>query len=158
MTKSLVFSVAGTPRPQPRPRFVKGRVVSTADPKAKLWRLAVERAVKVALDQRTLPAFDGPVRLSAIFMFEPPPGCLPRVGTAHANKPDADNLAKLLQDVMESNGVLKNDSQIVDAQISKRWDVRAGVAVMVEDISEERRAPTSPAGEPPAWLTGPTAS
>src|SRR3546814_11105459 len=46
-TPALMFSVTGMPRPLPRPRFVRGRrmPVSIADPKAKLWKLAVERAV-----------------------------------------------------------------------------------------------------------------
>lgn len=155
MNKSLVFSVAGTPRPQPRPRFVKGRVVSTADPKAKLWRLAVERAVHTALSNRgeRLPLFTGAVRVTMTFMF--PTVDEKRLGTFHTHKPDADNIAKLCADLMETAGVFSNDSKAVDMRVTKMWARIGGVSIHVDDLSEERRATTSPAGEPPAWLIGP---
>lgn len=153
MNKSLVFSVHGTPRPQPRPRFIKGRVVSTADPKAKLWRLAVERAVKEAVANRgqRLPLFTGPVRVTAVFAF--PTLIRKRHGQPHTNKPDADNCEKGLWDVMEREGVFKNDSQVSDPVTIKRWGAHAGVVVTVEDISEERRAPPAAVEtSPPDWL------
>lgn len=155
MKKSLVFTVHGTPRPQPRPRFVRGRVVSTADAKAKLWRGAIDRAVRAAIKAsgRAVPLFTGAVKLTAVFTFTPPPSQLARLGTPHTHKPDASNLLKLIEDVMEDAGVFKNDSQIMRADPVKWWGERAGVQILVEDASEERRAPSAAASSaPPSWL------
>lgn len=153
--KSFVFHVAGTPRPQPRPRFIKGRAVSTASPKAKLWRTAVERAIKCAISasQRATPLFTGPVRVFATFAFEPASPDL--IDKPHTHKPDGDNLMKLIQDVMERCGVVKNDSQIARVEPVKWWGSKPGVAVLIEDASEDRRAPIAPtAADAPGWLTG----
>lgn len=154
MRKSFVFSVHGTPRPQPRPRFVKGRVVSTASKGAKLWRLAIDRAVRQAIADsgRAVPLFDGPVRLVCTFTFVPPPSQRQRIDTPHTHKPDADNLAKTVMDLMESAGVFTNDSQAVAVSVSKSWAEAAGVSVLVEDASAERRAPSSASVAPPDWL------
>lgn len=142
MNKSLVVTVAGTPRPQPRPRFVKGRVVSTADPKAKLWRAAVDRAVRLAISasQRATPLFTGPVRLHAVFTFAPPKGHEYRMDLPHTHKPDASNLLKLVEDVMEAAGVFGNDSQVSAPAPVKWWGTKPGVSIVVEDASDERRA------------------
>jgi Holliday junction resolvase RusA-like endonuclease len=145
VSHSLVFNAYGTPRPQPRPRFVGGRAVSTANPKAKLWRAAVERAVKevVANGRRATPLFTGPVRVRCTFRF-----------TGASSRADCDNLAKLVMDVMEAAGVFANDRQVVELIANKMHGcARAGVAVMVEDMSEEA-APGSvdPLGPAPGWL------
>lgn len=155
MKPALVFSVAGTPRPQPRPRFLKGRVVSTADPKAKLWRLAVERACReaVKLSGRAAPLFDGAVRLHCAFSFAPPANAAERIGLLHTHKPDASNLLKLVEDVMESCGVFRNDSQVAEAVPVKRWAARAGLVVTVEDVTQDRApAPSAASSAPPEWL------
>ena len=154
--KSFVFNVAGTPRPQPRPRFVGGRVVSTADPKAKLWRLAIDRACRAAIkaSQRALPLFDGAVRLYVVFTFVPPASQMQRIGTPHTHKPDASNLLKLVEDVMEAAGVFANDSKISRAEPVKWWGAEPGVQVLVECASEDRRAVRADEAAAPAWLAG----
>lgn len=155
MKRALVFQVAGTPRPQPRPRFSRGRVVSTADPKAKLWRQEVERACRLALANAgtTKPMFKGAVRLSCTFTFAPPPSKRDRIGQPHTHKPDASNLLKLVEDVMEAAGVFANDSQIVEPVVAKWWGAKPGLAVLVEDASEDRRPEPSAADvSPPEWL------
>lgn len=157
MRKSFTFFVAGTPRPQPRPRFVRGRVVSTADPKAKLWRAAVDRAVRLAISasQRVVPLFDGPVRLTAVFAFAPSRGNEHLLDYPHTHKPDADNLLKLVEDVMEGAGVFKNDSQVTTPHMQKWWGSKPGVQIMVEDMSEQRRAVpiADREAQAPGWLT-----
>jgi Holliday junction resolvase RusA-like endonuclease len=151
MTGPIAFEVSGTPRPQPRPRFVKGRVISTADPKAKLWRLMVKRAVSQAMDGRE--AFAGAVKLSVVFRFRP--SSLVRVGQAHTQKPDADNLLKLVQDVMEECGVFRNDSQIAHAEPVKLWAHEAGMGVVVEEfVAEEEAMGAEGLAGAPGWLTG----
>lgn len=154
MNKSLVFTVHGTPRPLPRGRYVGGRVVSVADPKAKLWRLAVDRAVRKAIADsgRAVPLFSGPVRLTICFEFAPPASKRERIGQPHTHKPDASNLLKLVEDVMETAGVFKNDSQVNAPVVTKWWGECAGMQVLVEDASEERRAPSRADVAPPDWL------
>lgn len=146
MNHSLVFSAHGTPRSQPRPRFIRGRVVSTASRKAQLWRLAVQSAVTAAIrdSQRSKPLFTGAVRVTCVFFSLAP------------SRSDADNLAKLVMDVMENAGVFKNDAQVVELHASKALASKAGVSVMVEDVSEERRPEpvNRGSGSAPAWLRG----
>ena len=154
MNKPLIFTVHGTPRPQPRPRFVKGRVVSTASKGAKLWRLAVERSVRQAIADsgRVAPLFSGAVRLVCTFTFEPPSGAQSRIGQPHIQKPDASNLLKLVEDVMETAGVFGNDCQVSRPDVAKWWGERASLTVLVEDASTERRAPSAASAVPPDWL------
>ena len=76
-----------------------------------------------------------------------------RLGSPHTHKPDASNLLKLVEDVMESAGVFANDSQIVRAVPEKWWAERAGVCVVVEDASDQRRGSMAAAsGTLPEWL------
>lgn len=154
MSRPFVFHVTGTPRPLPRGRHVKGRVVSVADPKAKLWRTAVERAVRLAVVQsgRAVPLFAGAVRLHCTFVFAPPASQAQRIGTAHTHKPDASNLLKLVEDVMEAAGVFRNDSQVAEPIAIKRWGERAGLMVLVEDMSDDRPAVMAGDASPPDWL------
>jgi Holliday junction resolvase RusA-like endonuclease len=153
-----MFAVRGTPRPQPRPRFVRGRVVSTADPKAKLWRIAVEREAREALKNAggAVPLFRGAVRLRCLFSFEPPASARDRIGLPHTHKPDADNLAKLVEDVMEAVGIFANDSQVAALHPEKWWGKSAGVVVVVEPMEGGRADPPTGDGEadPPSWLLG----
>jgi Holliday junction resolvase RusA-like endonuclease len=156
MTATLTFSVRGTPRPKARPRFIRGRAVTTTKPKEKLWRLAVERAAKAAVANRgdPIPLFRGAVRVRMVFTFEPPVGKGDRLGTPHTHKPDAENCSKLVLDAMERAGVFKNDSQASQAPPEKWWGERAGVVVIVEPIDHERRPSPSSIGCPrPDWLS-----
>lgn len=154
MTEPFTFSVRGTPRPKARPRFIKGRVVTTATRHEKLWRTAVQRAAKAAVALRGDPAplFAGAVRVRMVFMFEPPGAERQRLGTPHTHKPDKDNLEKLVLDAMEKAGVFKNDSQVADGPVEKWWGERAGVTVLVEQIDAPARTPSAVAAEPPGWL------
>lgn len=151
----FAFNVYGTPRPLPRGRHTGGRVVSIASRLAKLWRSAVERAVRSAIadSQRAAPLFRGAVRVTCVFVFKPPARQAHRIGQPHTFKPDASNLLKLVEDVMEAAGVFGNDCQISEPRPSKVWGNRPGVSVIVEDVSDARLAPaTATAAEPPEWL------
>lgn len=152
----FTFSVVGTPRPQPRGRHVKGRVVSTANPKAKLWRAAVERIVRQAVADRgdPTPLFAGPVRVRLIFTFKPPPGKEARIGTPHTHKPDAENCAKPPLDIMERCGIYRNDSQASAAPPEKWWGAVPGLSVVVESMEGETRVdPVAWVRSSPDWLS-----
>lgn len=154
MIEPLVFSVTGTPRPKSRPRKVRGRWVSTAGAKEKLWRDAVERAARVMAANAGLTApIAGAVRVKMVFTFVPPPSAPDRIGTPHTHKPDKDNLEKLVLDAIEAAGVIGNDSQVAQGPTEKWWGARPGVAVRIEPIGAVRRDPPAlGSSEPPAWL------
>lgn len=107
--RSIVISVQGTPRPQPRPRFAnspngQGRPISTdADKRAKFWATCIRHqgamareslggmeAVKEILD-------GGPIMFEAEFRLGSKDKA--RWGTLHwQDTPDTDNLIKLALD------------------------------------------------------------
>lgn len=155
---AFTFSVRGTPRPKTRPRWVKGRMVSTANPHEKLWKKAVERAAFAAAIYRgdPLPLFGGACRVDMVFTFEPPKGSSDRLGKPHTLKPDKDNLEKLVLDAMVRARVFGDDSQVAGGDVVKLWGERAGVAVVVTELANQpAQAPTgAAAGDAPAWLAG----
>lgn len=156
-SRAIMFTVLGRPRPQPRPRWVGGRMVSTADRKAKLWRASVERTVKAALADRGsdgLPAWlQGPIRLQATFMFET--GKRERWMTPHTAKPDADNLAKPIMDLMERAGLLPaGDQRVVQLEVTKLWAKGNGAVVVMGPMDTPAPAPAEPEGAP-SWLSMP---
>ena len=152
---AFTFSVRGTPRPKARPRFIRGRAVTTAKPHEKLRRKWVEHSVRQAVELRgdPLPLFAGPVRVTMVFTFEPPASERCRIGTPHTHKPDGDNLSKLVLDAMEKAGVFKNDSQVAQAPVEKWWGERGGVVVIAEPMDGARaQAPSAAASDAPGWL------
>lgn len=127
----IALHVNGTPRPQPRPRFVGGRVVSTASRHAKFWRNSVMREARVALD-RVGPA-RGDVELDATFYFETPRA--ERHGKPHTARPDADNLVKLVMDVLADAGILpKGDAVVARVISSKLWAAQPGAVIVLKPI------------------------
>lgn len=154
---SLTFTVTGTPRPQPRPRKVRGRWVSTANPRAQLWRDGVERVCRAALQNYGAPLPLYPkgqaVMVSMTFMFAAGTAT-DRIGRPHTHKPDRDNLEKLVLDVMERCGVYRNDSQVSRGPIEKIWSVKPGVVVTVEPDQVTPQLPDRDAlaGGAPSWL------
>ena len=165
-TTPLLFTVRATPRPQPRPRFVNGRVISTAKKTTVLWRLAVARAAKRALEDAGHgpgPAFSGSIGLSLAFLFRPGDKFAYRIGEPHTQRPDADNLAKGVMDVLQSVGVFADDAKVAELACRKVWSAQPGCHVRVWSI-----APTPGPGEgpqpddgclgyadAPEWLSGP---
>jgi Holliday junction resolvase RusA-like endonuclease len=122
MTEIVVY-VAGTPRPQPRPRFVGGRVVSTGSKQAKVYRSAVGTACLVEKLKRT-PA-SGAVDMELDFWFATKD--TRRHGQPHTSRPDADNLAKLWMDCAERAGLLpKGDAKVARLTVRKTWSAEAG--------------------------------
>jgi Holliday junction resolvase RusA-like endonuclease len=157
MSKEVTFFIGGTPRPQPRPRKVRGRWVANANKKSKLWRYAVEKGAGVVIDTLLwkLPLFSGAVSVDLKFTFRPPDSALDRIGKAHTHKPDKDNLEKLVLDVLEAKQFFANDSAVAIGQTSKYWGGRPGVAVMIKQLDERQKleGPDSLFNEKPGWLS-----
>jgi Holliday junction resolvase RusA-like endonuclease len=151
----FTFSVAGTPRPKSRPRFIRGRAVSTANPHEKLWKKEVEKRALAGVMWRgdPLPIFSGPVRVRMVFTFQPPASERQRIGTPHTQRPDSDNISKLVLDAMVRARVLSDDSIVAALPVEKWWGERAGVAVIVEQIdSQPAQAPSAAEPVAPDWL------
>jgi hypothetical protein len=170
--------VQGVPRPQPRPRFAKGRVVAEIDPKVKQWQSMVRHAATMAkealdpsvggmrMDSAVADALGGgkALRVDVVFFFGT--RHKERWGKPHTFRPDRDNLDKLVLDEMTKVQLLAGDDCRVSAGwIRKRWCDLSGSGVLVE-IYEDKDNETDVRGLPaymnpsagggqeaPAWLS-----
>lgn len=133
MSEPLTFSVVGAPIPKARPRFSSrgGRVSAYTAPKSDAYHRQVQTAAW--LEMRGRQKFLGPVAIEARFVFQPPPSWsekrrLTAFGTAHAQKPDLDNLLKQVLDSMNAV-VFGDDAAVVKITATKQWGP-AGLAVV----------------------------
>jgi len=122
----VIAIIKGHPRPQPRPRFIKGRAVSCADPLAAAWKAKI----KAAVSQIPLELPKGP--LSCSMWFRMPTKDAARFDKAHTQVPDLDNLAKLVLDAIQDTGLLVNDSQVAKLSLDKTWAPLDQSGVLVE--------------------------
>jgi Holliday junction resolvase RusA-like endonuclease len=122
--------IPGTPRPQPRPRFAKGRVIATADPLARRWINAVEFYAKQTISnlggQKIVPyhlGAKGEALSADLWFFFPTQRCnRERYGKPHLNVPDVDNLAKLVLDSFVRVGlIVGDDSRVSHLSVRKVW-------------------------------------
>lgn len=147
----ILIRVGGTPRPQQRPRRLKGRWVSSPDKKLQLWRSAVERACCAAIkDHGSPPLFTGAVRVNMGFQFAPPASDPHRSGP-HTQRPDKDNLEKAVLDVMEASGMFANDCQVSVGEVAKTWGAQPGLIALISEAEES--APLPIIDTAPEWLT-----
>lgn len=120
-----------------RPRFYTKKSVAAA----RLYFAAHLR------QHRPKPPFQGPVSLRVQFALPHPKAAARRSAVPpdapHVERPDADNLAKLLVDAMTDAGFWLDDSQVFDLSVTKFRSSRTGVAVDVlafDDADECRRS------------------
>lgn len=110
-----------TPRPTPRPRFGKyGQVHNTPEYNKYLKDLVV------LIKELRVPKKDY-FKLDAMF-FMPYPKTTAKKrkvdNVPHRKKPDRDNFEKGLMDALEKAGLLANDGQVSDGEITKRYTLR----------------------------------
>lgn len=143
----VLLTVEGTPRPQPRPRLCRGRVVSTADANARRWQSLVYQAARAA----TLAhgPFEGAVTVCLAFAFPTPQK--PRHGLPHLHRPDADNLAKLALDQVVRAGLLKDDAAVSCLIVRKTWADKGGMAATIAQDQRQETPPAEPL-EHPRWV------
>lgn len=128
----LSIYIDGTPRPQPRPRFVGGRVVSTSGIHATLWKerivasLTIARAKEIRIERA--------VGLWCTAMFPTPK--VERWGTWHTFRPDRDNCEKLVMDALTAAGTIKDDCLICDGAFRKVWAQNGGLSIMLMEPGE----------------------
>jgi crossover junction endodeoxyribonuclease RusA len=130
------FRVDGFPAGQPRPQaFIKARGTAHAragvyDPKtADGWKGCV---VLAGNPHRPPEPLLTPVRLTIILD-------MPRPGRLMRRTPDADNLAKAIMDAMTRDGWWRDDAQVVELAVQKRYHAktgRAGASIAVAELEE----------------------
>lgn len=124
--------IPGTPAPLPRPRFVRGRVVSwrAAGRATGLWRARVERELRTAVERLgdPLEAVRAGCDLAVSLRFVFPTVDRALHGAPHTRRPDADNLAKLWLDVAQDTGLLlgQDDSHVAGLETWKEWGAIGG--------------------------------
>jgi Holliday junction resolvase RusA-like endonuclease len=146
VTFSVVLDVRvyGLPVPQGRPRarafrlpngVVKASVYERAEDKD--WK----RTVEAQLVAHKPPApVDGPLCVTLAFTL-PRPASLPkRVEYPMAHRRDVDNLAKGVMDAA-AGLIYRDDAQIVDLSVSKRFGASPGVHIRVAHALPLRVAP-----------------
>lgn len=132
-TFDLYISCVGTPRPQPRPRFYNGKVISNGNENSQLWkRLLVADVLRAKQGQRWIaPLPDVPLGIRMDFRFATSDAS--RWGNHHTHKPDTDNLAKLAMDCLQQVGIMMDDSCVAILRVSKQWSApsREGVSISI---------------------------
>jgi Holliday junction resolvase RusA-like endonuclease len=142
----LIFDAraVGEPKGQPRPRaFSRGGKAAVFDPAtAEGWKACVATACK-PLEGRGI---DSALMLSLVFHMPRPKahfgklGLLDRwFGTLFTRKPDADNLAKAVMDAMTAIGVWRDDDQVTDLIVRKRFTAPgtpSGCRIQIYELTE----------------------
>jgi len=138
------FSVAGEPKPQPRPRaYTRGKHASVYNPDtADAWKAAVAAE---ALRCRPLEVLQGPLWVSLAFWLPRPKRLMGRdYPEWHSSRPDADNLAKAVLDAIQDCGWWDDDGQVAELSVRKcyaRLDPQTGAywtgcSVIIETCAE----------------------
>lgn len=137
--REIEFQVAGVPRGQPRPRAVAfaGRARMYDDPKhpVRTWR---ELIALEAQKHRPEQPMEGPVFLHMTFSPPRPKSHYTKKGLRDDapawcdKKPDLDNLAKAVMDVLTECRYWNDDGQVCSAVIEKCYRKDEWTGVIVE--------------------------
>lgn len=132
------FEIEGKPVGKGRPRFKRvGNFVQTYTPAntaeyEKLVRLRFQNAGGVITDK--------PVRVEIVAFFAPPKSARKKDKAEMlmnkilpTKKPDCDNIAKIILDALNQIAY-KDDSQVVELSVKKKYASEAKVSVHMEEI------------------------
>jgi len=144
MKPPISFYALGDPKGQPRPKaFVRGGHAAVYDPgTAEGWKSAIALAAKEAGAVGLM--LEGPLRLTLSCWFRRPKSHYTAKGQLrsgmmlwHTKKPDADNVAKAAADALTHLGVWRDDSQLAEVIVRKRYtDSNARTQITIEDLAE----------------------
>jgi Holliday junction resolvase RusA-like endonuclease len=147
MEDIVLLNIEGTPRPQPRPRLCRGRVVSTADANARRWKDSIQAAGKMAAEARGMVEAGA---VAVVMRFDMPTPKAGRHGLPHTFRPDADNLAKLALDAVMDAGLLKDDAAVSTLVVTKTWAAKGGLVMTLH--ADDRKVSPVPADRFPDWI------
>jgi Holliday junction resolvase RusA-like endonuclease len=132
MNRTISFFVCGEPKAQGRPRafaFKRGdkTQVRVYDPKtAEGFKSAIATAAKEA----GIGRFEGAISLELRFNFRRPQAHFTSKGLVkesaplfHTQRPDWDNLGKVVPDLLMAIGAVHDDAQIVRVLVTKDWAI-----------------------------------
>jgi len=141
---TITIEVVGNPKGQPRPRAVAfaGRTRMYDDPKHAVhgWRDLITLAAQPVRPEMPIA---GPVDIEMVFRMPRPRSHFTKKGIVKSGtsqwcetKPDCDNLAKAVLDVLTNCQYWRDDSQTVSVTVSKRYatDRPAGATITVRAI------------------------
>jgi Holliday junction resolvase RusA-like endonuclease len=129
----IEFVVPGNPIAKGRPRFVRATGRTFTPPKTAIYECAVADYAASAMNGRE--PFEGPLRVTIRATFLVPQSWSQKRKNAavwKTSKPDADNLAKIV-DAMNAI-VWRDDAQVCELTVQKRYGVIAGLTVSVETL------------------------
>tara|TARA_R100000655_G_scaffold29779_1_gene60163 strand:- start:2129 stop:2575 length:447 start_codon:yes stop_codon:yes gene_type:complete len=141
------FFAPGIPKPQPRPRAVAiGGVVRMYTPSnVKGWRQSVKIAV-FNEGVKPLQPLAGSISVNLGFIFERPKSHFrsgkyshlmkPDAPKAHTKKPDCDNLAKAVLDVLTELKFWNDDSQVTHLTTTKQYGDKSGCQISIAEINQ----------------------
>lgn len=116
----ITIVIPGQPIGKGRPRFGNGRTYTPA--KTETWTAKAVHNIKQQTKERGI---DGPVLIDWVAVFARPKRMLTKKWhnrrELHTVKPDRDNLDKAVLDALTKAGVLKDDCQVTDGHICKRY-------------------------------------
>lgn len=120
----LTICVLGVPKPKGSLRHVgKGRMVEQLAG-SPVWREAVKTAAWAAAREQHWDRVEGsPVSVRAVLTFEKPASAPKRRETWPISRSsgDIDKQARNLLDALVDAGIVKDDSQVIDLTVSKRY-------------------------------------
>tara|TARA_X000001382_G_scaffold96033_1_gene70468 strand:- start:377 stop:823 length:447 start_codon:yes stop_codon:yes gene_type:complete len=141
------FFAAGIPKPQPRPRAVaiNGVVRMYTPSNVKGWRQSVKIAV-INEGVKPVQPLAGSISVNLGFIFERPKSHF-RSGKYshllkddapdfHIKKPDCDNLAKAVLDVLTELKIWHDDSQVTHLTTTKQYGDKSGCLISILEVSQ----------------------
>lgn len=134
----ITIIIPGQPIGKGRPRFGNGRTYTPA--KTESWTKEAFYHIRQQTEERGIT---GPVSVDWVAVFERPKRMLakkwPNRRELHTVKPDRDNVDKAILDALTKSGVLKDDCQVTDGAIRKRYADRvesAHVMVTIKKVDQ----------------------
>ena len=143
---SIQIVVEGTPVAKGRPRFrvFNGHASTYTDAKTRKYEERVKQMALIAM-MREAP-IEGPVTMKVMVTLIPPVSWSKKKRRQAfddvirpVTRPDSDNYGKIAADACNEI-VFKDDSQITDLIITKRYGVKARLVVIVDSVDRIREA------------------
>jgi crossover junction endodeoxyribonuclease RusA len=147
MNPPISFFALGDPKGQPRPKaFVRGGHAAVYDPgTAEGWKSAIATGAKEAGCVGLM--LDGPLKLTLYCWFKRPKShyragkrsaeLRDDIDSWHTKKPDADNVLKAAADALTHLGVWRDDSQLAEVVVRKRYtNSNARTQITIEPLAE----------------------